>query len=598
MYHSKLNIIVFSASEGLTASLEKVPVPDRIEIKFLPQESVFEPYCCSDADVIILDLPVLSIASNIRDFCTSDNTWIILCDGAAEENEDLCRLRMAADEIWPQPISVSKAQLCFAKTLSRIKKIHEARLTEKYLDTLIDASPDLIWFKDARGSHLKVNSCFCRIVGKTKEECRNRGHFYIWDLTPEEYSDGEYVCLETENEVMRAGKTCIFDEKVKCRDEMRHFKTYKTPLFDDDGSVMGTVGMARDVTDLHNIDTELSIIMNSMTSPALMLDKNNKIMNVNTRFTEFFGDSRDSVLQTDYFEWKAKRLTPPVFSEEGQEADLICATSTVNFNINEEQIYDIFHNKVGTFCIYMDMSEHKRHVELLATYRKKLENDVLNKTQEIRTMQKQMIVSFANIIESRDSVTGSHIKNTSCYVDILVRELLRSGVCGENLTPDYAAHISLAAPMHDIGKVGIPDAILNKPGKYLPEEYEIMKKHSALGGEIVNKTMANIEDKLYYRLAYEMAEWHHERWDGTGYPDRLSGQAIPLSARIMAVADVFDALVAERPYKKAFSVEKAFSIIKEGSGSQFDPEIINAFIAARPLVEAELTTQTSEHIAC
>jgi HD-GYP domain-containing protein (c-di-GMP phosphodiesterase class II) len=139
--------------------------------------------------------------------------------------------------------------------------------------------------------------------------------------------------------------------------------------------------------------------------------------------------------------------------------------------------------------------------------------------------------------------------------------------------------------MHDIGKIAIPDVILNKPGRFTPEEYDVMKQHAALGGEILDKVLAGLENLDYYQIARDMAVYHHEWWNGQGYPYGRQGEAIPLSARIMAVADVFDALVAERPYKHPFSMQKAYKIIEEESGTHFDAQVVQAFIAARPKIE-------------
>jgi HD-GYP domain-containing protein (c-di-GMP phosphodiesterase class II) len=147
-----------------------------------------------------------------------------------------------------------------------------------------------------------------------------------------------------------------------------------------------------------------------------------------------------------------------------------------------------------------------------------------------------------------------------------------------SLTKEYCSNTAMAAAMHDIGKIKIPDSILNKPGRLTEEEYAIMKKHSAYGAEIIQKTMNDVEERDYITIAYNIARYHHERYDGKGYPDGLKGEDIPLEARIMALADVYDALISERVYKKAFSEEKAREIILEGSGTQFDPNLVPLFL--------------------
>jgi HD-GYP domain-containing protein (c-di-GMP phosphodiesterase class II) len=147
-----------------------------------------------------------------------------------------------------------------------------------------------------------------------------------------------------------------------------------------------------------------------------------------------------------------------------------------------------------------------------------------------------------------------------------------------NISDDYFRNVVLAAPLHDIGKIKIPDVILNKPAKLTDKEYEVIKKHSEYGAVIVKKTIYSLENKEYADVAYNIAKYHHERWDGTGYPERLKGEEIPLEARIMALADVYDALISDRVYKKAYTKEVAIKIIEEGSGTQFDPLLASLFV--------------------
>ena len=200
--------------------------------------------------------------------------------------------------------------------------------------------------------------------------------------------------------------------------------------------------------------------------------------------------------------------------------------------------------------------------------------------KRITRMQNEIIVNFAEMVEARDNSTGNHIKKTAFYVEAIAKELLRSGKFTEILTDAYIAKLKRSAPLHDIGKIAVPDSILNKPGKLTEEEFTIMKSHAIEGQKILKKIEANASDSMdddYLKESIEMALYHHEKWNGTGYPNGLRGEDIPLSARIMAVADVFDALVAERIYKKAMPYEKAMEIILDGAGTSFDPVIVEAF---------------------
>ena len=195
----------------------------------------------------------------------------------------------------------------------------------------------------------------------------------------------------------------------------------------------------------------------------------------------------------------------------------------------------------------------------------------------VERLQQHIISSLAAVVEERDNSTGDHILRTGSYVEKLLNKMKKLPEYS-SLTKNYCENIVLAAPMHDIGKIKIPDAILNKPAKLTPEEYEIIKKHAGYGGEIIRKTLSNMEEKEYCDIAYNIARYHHERYDGKGYPDGLKGEEIPLEARIMALADVYDALVSERVYKKAYSKEEAKKIIEEGGGTQFDPKLVPLFL--------------------
>ena len=196
------------------------------------------------------------------------------------------------------------------------------------------------------------------------------------------------------------------------------------------------------------------------------------------------------------------------------------------------------------------------------------------------------VMGFATLVENRDNSTGGHIKRTKGYVDIMMQEMKKVPKYQTILTKDYEKNVLNAAPMHDIGKIATPDQILQKPGKLTDEEFAIMKQHAAKGGEIIRETFADLDDPEYQQIAYEVARFHHEKWNGCGYPEGLKKEEIPLHARIMAIADVFDAVSAKRCYRDAMPLPKCFSIIEEGAGRDFDPELVEIFMHARDKVEA------------
>ena len=201
-----------------------------------------------------------------------------------------------------------------------------------------------------------------------------------------------------------------------------------------------------------------------------------------------------------------------------------------------------------------------------------------------------MINVMADLVESRDQSTGTHIKNTAEYVRIICEQMIKDGIYPDTVDEEYKNNVVSSAPMHDIGKIKVSDVILNKPGRFTDEEYAIMKSHAEEGAKIIASVKKTVEHeelkKNYLGEAENMAHYHHEKWDGSGYPCGLKGEEIPLSARIMSVADVFDALVAERVYKPAMPFEKAMSLIKESSGKQFDPAVVEAFVHAEEQVRA------------
>lgn len=196
-------------------------------------------------------------------------------------------------------------------------------------------------------------------------------------------------------------------------------------------------------------------------------------------------------------------------------------------------------------------------------------------------LQKSLITTMADLVENRDQNTGGHIQRTAKYVEIIAKKLAEEHQFEDILTPGYMEDMIVAAPLHDVGKIHIPDAILNKPGKLDNDEFMVMKSHAAAGAEIIDRTIESTGDISYLKIAKEMAEYHHERVDGKGYPHGIGGEVIPLCAKILAVADVFDALVSKRCYKDAMPLDKAFSIIEEEAGNHFDQIVAKAFLDSR-----------------
>lgn len=237
---------------------------------------------------------------------------------------------------------------------------------------------------------------------------------------------------------------------------------------------------------------------------------------------------------------------------------------------------------VGYTVEINDETEHYKALELFTNYNRTLTKDVENKTRKIREMQEKVILGMAQMVESRDLSTGGHIKRTSEVVKIFSEELLKNEM---GFDEKFLQLVVRSAPMHDLGKIGVDDAVLRKQGKFTDEEYEKMKKHAEIGARMVKEILTDVEEEQFVKIAINVAHYHHEKVNGRGYPQGLKGNEIPIEARIMALADVFDALVSKRCYKEAFSFDKAFTIIKEDSGVHFDAALAEIFLKCRPKLE-------------
>ena len=206
--------------------------------------------------------------------------------------------------------------------------------------------------------------------------------------------------------------------------------------------------------------------------------------------------------------------------------------------------------------------------------------------RQLSHYHREMVMGFAVLIEGKDGSTGGHVRRTTAYVEVLTKALRDRGCFRDILAKDYLENLLMAAPMHDIGKISVPDSVLQKPGRLMPEEFEIIKRHTISGGEIIQNTFGHVGNAQYLDMACNVALHHHEKWNGKGYPIGLKGEEIPLCARIMAIADVFDAVSENRCYRAAMPMDQCFDIIRQGAGQDFDPQLVQVFLDIRPQVEA------------
>lgn len=248
------------------------------------------------------------------------------------------------------------------------KEKNDLYLAEHYLNTLIDGIPDLVWVKDIRGAHLKVNDSFCKAVGKEKQQVVNRGHNYIWDLTVDEYKDGEYICLESEDETISRRITCTFNEIVKTKAGLRNFQTHKTPIFDPEtGEVIGTVGIARDVTDVNNVINEQNEFFNSIPIGLIVCDENNRIINVNKKAASIFRMSSLDLCNLHYEDLSKQYFSKiePAIKEKHDEVEIIKNNELHIYDVANGIIKDIFKNSRGHYYIFHEVTVERQYQKQL-----------------------------------------------------------------------------------------------------------------------------------------------------------------------------------------------------------------------------------------
>ncbi len=226
-------------------------------------------------------------------------------------------------------------------------------------------------------------------------------------------------------------------------------------------------------------------------------------------------------------------------------------------------------------CLFMIFGSH---VQNTIKKRREAEMDLLESYRKLQNARMATILGLAKLAEYRDEGTGTHLERIREYAKLIAEEMAKNPKYAGHITPEYIDDIYQSSILHDIGKVGIPDAVLLKPDKLTDEEFDVIKRHTTLGGDAIKAIEAKIEGKSFLALGKEIAYSHHEKWDGSGYPRRLNGEGIPLSARIIALADVYDALTTKRFYKEAYSHKRSRQIIIDLKGTHFDPEMVDVFL--------------------
>ena len=451
MYRCKLDIRIFSEDPLLLADVRNIAPLERFEHDVSGYRS-FSPEAVRGSDIIVLDLPVAERPEAVRALC-KPGAILVFC----MEAEAFAVLRTpsleAADDIWVKPFHRDFGAVRFKKILAGIKHRKDSRLTQTYLDTIIDSIPDLIWFKDVKGSHLKVNNGFCHAVGKKKEDVQGRGHYYIWDLKKEEYEQGEYICLESDEIVLEERRTCLFDEMVKSKQGMRQFKTYKSPLFDDDGTILGTVGIAHDVTDLANMGAELEIFLRNMPFAILISGNDGRIINVNAKFEEYFAAKEKNIVGKPYEEWKhvIQKSLCKTYGEGHFEIRLHGDGEERILEFHEEPIFDVFRNRVGQFCFCRDVTiertfEHQIWISantdaLTGLYNRRFFYEYMNENRK----ENQLSLLYVDLDDFKkvNDAHGHHIGDGALYLAAALLPLpyaVAAGAIGAALADVFASY--------------------------------------------------------------------------------------------------------------------------------------------------------------
>ena len=363
MYLCKLKFTIVTSSDSPETILRTVPLPEDCELEVISCKELDESRLtvCDCAVISDGDPDLLTKAAAIKGVKT-----VLLAEGS--QLKDLSAEQLdAVHDIFAMPDGSRYDETIlaahFRRLIATMKNEFDFRREKIYFETAIDSIPDLVWFKDSKGAHLIVNDSFCKLVEKTKEQIYKQGHYYIWDIPREEYEKGEFVCLESEDEVVAARKTCTFDEKIKTKGGMRQFKTYKSPLIDVNDEIFGTCGVAHDVTDLHNMNNELDVILEGVPFPMVVYDDNKVIVNANKEFYLMFG-IHEQLAKTTVDEWMNRYVKGKVKKIANRDEFMINYGSEVRtVSFTQQNINDIFGETIGSMILFRDVTVERLYEE-------------------------------------------------------------------------------------------------------------------------------------------------------------------------------------------------------------------------------------------
>ncbi len=450
--------------------------------------------------------------------------------------------------------------------------------SRRQLEQLFRNIGDPLISADLRGNVTLANPSFYRLIGwKEGDELPDISTIYahlpeledkILRLTQSDTVENLETHLTTRDSQMRR----VLDTSWVTRDER--------------GAVTGYTTHFKDVTYVKNLEARLKIsernymvLFDTILSSIIIVDPLGRIVNCNYYAEQMYGYLRHTLVTRDFNEvFQVRKKGLPIEQVIGLvnrnhgryvETDVPrrCADGTIKFTYAS---YTVLTSTTGETIAYAVMERD-------LTERVRLEKKLQASFQQIKDTQSAAILGFARLTEYRDIDTGKHLERVREYTRVLAAGLAKLPKYADYITADYVEDLCLSSVLHDVGKVGIEDALLLKPGKLEPEEFEKIKVHTTLGGEALRAVDREIKHESFLTIGKEIAFFHHEHWDGTGYPSGKSGEQIPLSARIVALADVYDALTSKRTYKEAMSHEESVKIIISERGTHFDPEIVDVF---------------------
>lgn len=438
--------------------------------------------------------------------------------------------------------------------------------------------PDPVVSFDIKGRIVTANPAVTRRIGWTKTSIKKASELYV---------DKDSFIFRVRELISSKGTISQVTNLRTSSGESRKFYETIWPHFDEKHELSGYTAHFNDLSKEELLKAQLEVsqtnynrLFENFTSSIVIVDEIGQIVNMNSAAEALYGYSRVDVLGEDYNNYFTTGSGRPTIVE------LIKLTRANGGKYIEigvprtrkdgEQLYTyvtyymVDLSGEGMFALFV--------LEKDLTTRIHLEKQLEDSVYQIKETQAAAIMGFAKLTEFRDHCTGEHLDRIKVYTRLLATELKKLPEYTSYITDEYIEDLSMSSILHDIGKVGIEDSILLKAGKLSEEEFEVMKNHAIMGGHALSVIDDDVGHKSFLTIGKEVASFHHEKWNGKGYPEGLKGRDIPLSARIVALADVYDALISERPYKHAFSHKDAVKMIIEEKGEHFDPDIVDAFI--------------------